>query len=168
MWYVIQVRTGYETEIAEECRMRAACEGEDIFVITSERMMRQKDGTWEEKQQSAFPGYIFAETDDAEGLYIRLRQVKTMTKILTVGDEIHPIYPEEEELLKKLSGEDHCIRVSKGFKAGDRLVVTDGPMKGYEGMVKWVKTHRKVAAIEVELLGQKIAVKLGFEFLREA
>ena len=37
MWYVIQVYTGKELEIAQQCRDRVADEGEDVFVPLAER-----------------------------------------------------------------------------------------------------------------------------------
>ena len=37
MWYVIQVYTGKELEIAKQCRERVADEGEDVFVPLAER-----------------------------------------------------------------------------------------------------------------------------------
>lgn len=167
MWYVIQVQCRHEAETAEMCQARAARDGEKVFVMMSERLMRKTDGIWEKRQQVAFPGYIFAETGDIQGLRIRLRDVGTMMKVLAIGDEMKPIFPEEEELLRNLGGEEHIIRSSEGFKAGEKLVVTDGPLKGYEGRIKWVNIHRKIAAIEIEILGQKVVVKLGIEFLKK-
>ena len=49
----------------------------------------------------------------------------------------------------------------------DKLVVTDGPMKGMEGRVKWVDRHQRIAGIEVMLLGRKVMVKMGVGILKK-
>lgn len=167
MWYVIQVWTGKEQEIIAECNEKVLESGEDMFVMLGERMMKDRAGIWEKRKTAVFPGYVFVETKDIEGLKIRLRNVKKMTRILTTGSELTPVYPEEEELLRRLGGDEHLIELSEGYREGDRLVVTDGPLVGLEGYVKWSKSHRRIACIELELCGQKISVKLGFEFLEK-
>lgn len=168
MWYVIQVRSRYETELAEQCRTRVLLPGEDVYVMYGERMFFRSESGWAKKKEVAFKGYLFVQTDDAEDLRKRLRKLHTMVKLLGVGDEPAPISPEEEALLFQLGGEEHVIACSTGYKIGDRLVVTKGPMYGMEGYVKWTDRHRRMAGIEVELLGHKMIVKLGCEILDHA
>ncbi len=164
MWYVIQVQTRHELDMMKRCREEAAVDGEDIFAIQAERLFRTR-GMLELRTQVAFPGYLFAETPDIISLRMRLRSIPELTKILSIGETMTPIHPDEEALLRKLGGEDHIIRRSEGYKEGDRLVVTNGPMKGTEGRVRWTDRHKHMAGLEVDLLGQKIIVKLGVDIL---
>lgn len=166
MWYVIQVQARHETAVVEKCLTRGVLlPGEDIFTILSERMVKEH-GEWKKKTEAAFQKYIFAETADTDGLRIRLRNVEEMTKMLGVDDRIVPIHPEEQELLEKLGGEEHIIRYSEGYVANEKLVVTEGPMKGMEGLVKWTDRHQRIAGIEMDLLGQKVTVKMGIGILK--
>ena len=167
MWYVVQVRSRHETEIAERCRKKVLLPTEEIYVMYGERMFFRAESGWEKKLEVVFKGYLFVQTDDIEAFRKRLRTLRTMTKVLGVGDEMTPIREEEAALLDRLGGDDHIVTCSVGYKEGDRLVVTKGPMYGLEGLVKWTDRHRRMAGIEVDLLGRKIIVKLGVEILNK-
>ena len=44
MWYVMQVSTGTEEEICQQCRRRVKEADEDVFILTVERMTKVHDG----------------------------------------------------------------------------------------------------------------------------
>lgn len=160
MWYVIQVYTGREAEIAGQCRSRVMEEGEEVFIPLVERMTKVH-GEWAQVKTRLFPGYVFIETDRPGDLYMRLKRVKAMTKLLKTGEEITPLYREEEEYLKGLQDKDHVVRYSEGYLEGDRLTVTAGALRGYEGKIKKILRHKRLVVLEVSLLGRKVEVTLG-------
>lgn len=160
MWYVMQVYTGQEMEIARQCRERVTREGEEVFVPRAERMRRAR-GEAELVKTVLFPGYVFIETEDPEGTYLRLKSIKAMTKLLKTGEEITPLYPEEEVYLRRIGDEGHVAGYSEGYLKGDKLVVTSGALKGSEGLIKKVLRHKRLAVLEVPLLGRKVEVTLG-------
>lgn len=167
MWYVIQVQARRELAVIEKCRDRnLLLPGEDIFTILSERMVKER-GEWKKKTEVAFQKYIIAETGDTDDFRIRLRNVGETAKMLGVDDQIVPIYPEEQELLERLGGAEHVIRYSEGYTVNEKLIVTEGPMKGMEGRVKWTDRHQRIAGIEVMLLGRKVIVKMGVGILKK-
>lgn len=160
MWYVIQVYTGQETEIAGQCRERVLEEGEEAFIPLVERMTKAC-GEWAPVKTRLFPGYVFIETDRPQDLYMRLKKVRAMTRLLKTGEEITPLYKEEEEYLRGLQDEEHVVRYSEGYLEGDRLVVTSGALKGYEGKIKKLLRHKRLVVLEVSLLGREVEVTLG-------
>lgn len=165
MWYVLQVRTGQETDIVEQCRGKVLLEGEEAFTMFGEKKYRFR-GKWEMKRYLLFPGYIFIETTDIESFHIRLHEIKAMTKILKTGEEVVPVWPEEEAFLRQLGGEDHIAGYSEGYLEGERLVATEGAMKGYEGKVKRIDRHHRLVTIEVPLLGRLVEVQLGLGIVK--
>ena len=124
MWYVIQVYTGQEERIALQCREKAIEEREEVFIPLVERMTKVR-GEWVPVKTRLFPGYVFVETDNPQALYIRLKEIKSMTKLLKTGEEITPLYSEEEEYLKRLQDEDHVVRYSEGWLEGDAALGAD-------------------------------------------
>ena len=160
MWYVIQVYTGKELEIAQQCRDRVADEGEDVFVPLAERWTKIR-GERTLITSRLFPGYVFIETDRIEDFHKRLNRIYAMTKVLRTGDEMTPIQKEEEEYLRKLGGDEHVVKYSEGYIEGDKLVVTSGPLKDFEGRIKKILRHKRLVVIEVSLLGQTAEVTLG-------
>lgn len=160
MWYVIQVYTGKELEIAQQCRERVVDEGEDVFVPLAERWTKIR-GERTLITSRLFPGYVFIETDRIEDFYKRLNRIYAMTKVLRTGDEMTPIQKEEEEYLRKLGGDEHVVKYSEGYIEGDKLVVTSGPLKDFEGKVKKILRHKRLVVMEFSLLGQTVEVTLG-------
>ncbi len=160
MWYVIQVYTGQEMEIAQKCRDRVIEEDEDVFVPLAERQTKLR-GEWQLVRTRLFPGYVFIETDRPRELYMRLKEIKVMTRLLTTGEEITPLYRDEEDYLRSLQDEAHVVRYSEGYLEGDRLVVTEGALAGYEGKIKKILRHKRLVVLEVPLLGRTVEVTLG-------
>lgn len=160
MWYVIQVYTGHEMEIAQKCRNRIIMEDEDVFVPLAERQTKIR-GEWQVIKTKLFPGYVFVETERPRDLYMRLKEIKVMTRLLMTGEEITPLYREEEEYLRNLQDEAHVVRYSEGYLEGDRLIVTDGALAGYEGKIKKLLRHKRLVVLEVPLLGRVVEVTLG-------
>ncbi len=160
MWYVIQVYTGKELEIAQQCRDRVVDEGEDVFVPLAERWTKIR-GERTLIMSRLFPGYVFIETERIEDFYKRLNRIYAMTKVLRTGEEMTPIQPEEEEYLRRLGGDEHVVKYSEGYIEGDKLVVTSGPLKDFEGKVKKILRHKRLVVMEVPLLGQTVEVTLG-------
>ena len=116
-------------------------------------------------EAALFPGYVFVETDDIESFRLRLRKVPKMTRILKTGEEMHPIYPEEEAYLRQILDDGHRMRVSEGYMEGETLHVTSGPLEGLEGSIKKVLRHQELAVLEVSLMGRKIEVTVGLGFV---
>lgn len=160
MWYVIQVYTGKEEETADQCRARVAVGAEEVFVPLVERMTKVR-GEWEVVRTRLFPGYVFIETDRPGDLYMRLKEVRAMTRLLKTGEEITPLYREEEEYLRSLEDEEHVVRYSEGYLEGERLVVTSGALKGQEGKIRKILRHKRLVVLEVPLLGREVEVTLG-------
>lgn len=152
--------------MAEKCRNRIAQPGEDVFVILAEKM-HQIGREWELRQNVIFKSYIFVETADIESFRLRLGKIGAMTKVLSIGEEMTPIRPEEEEFLRKLGGKEHIARYSEGYMVGDKLVVTEGALQGCGGRCKWIDRHRRIAVIEIELLGRVVDVKLGLGVVKK-
>ena len=160
MWYVIQVYTGKELQIAQQCRERVVNEGEDVFVPLAERWTKIR-GERTLITSRLFPGYVFIETEKIEDFYKRLNRIYAMTKVLRTGDEMTPIQKEEEEYLRKLGGDEHVVKYSEGYIEGDKLVVTSGALRDFEGKVKKVLRHKRLVVVEVLLHGKEVEVTLG-------
>ena len=160
MWYVMQVYTGTETEICKQCRSRVMEEDEDVFVMLAERMTKIR-GEWSLVMSRLFPGYIFVETEKIHDFYKRLGRSGQRAKILLTGEEMMPLYPEEEAYLKELGGKEHLVRYSEGYLEGEQLVVTSGAMMNYKGTVKKVLRHKRLIVLEVPLMGRVVEVTVG-------
>lgn len=160
MWYVMQVYTGSETEVCEQCRKRIIREGEEVFVLLAERMTKIR-GEWSLVTSRLFPGYVFIDTEKIRDFYDRLKSIESMTKILRTGDEMTPVYPEEEDYFRAIGGERHIVRYSQGYIQGEQLVITSGAMRDCRGRVKKILRHKRLVVLEVSLMGRLVEVTVG-------
>ena len=167
MWYVIQVRTGKEHDILTMYNRRIKAPDEELFIVRCIRYIRNPGGGFHEQEANAFPGYIFADTENINNLIERLRKIPDLTKVLGAGEDVFPIYKEEEEVLQLLIGDDHIISTSKGIIRNRQLIITSGDLVGQEGLIVWVNRHRKVACIEIEISGRKVKTKVGLEITKK-
>ncbi len=160
MWYVMQVYTGREMEIAQKCRDLVMGDGEDVFIPLAERQTKVQ-GKWQVVRIRLFPGYVFIETERIEDFHMRLKGIKAMAKILRTGETMTPLHEEEEAYLRSLGGQEHVVGYSEGYLEKDKLVVTSGALKGYEGRIKKILRHKRLVVLEVPLLGRLVEVTLG-------
>ena len=168
MWYVMQVTPGGENKTVQMCQHIVEDDYiEEIFVPEIEQMKRFK-GEWHKVKKIMFPGYVFVSTEKELDLYENLKSVPTLTKILKTGEDITPVTPREEDFIKKLIGKEKIAEVSVGYLEGDKLIVTEGPLIGMEGLVKKIDRHKRIAILQMEMFGNLTEVTVGLEVLSKS
>ncbi len=165
MWYVIQVRSGTEEEIQGQCQKIIEKEIlEKCFIPYCEQMKRYH-GEWHKETRILFPGYVFLVSKDREKLYFRLKKVVGLTKLIGTGREIVPLEDEEVAFLLEFGKEEQLVSMSVGIIENDQVVVTKGPLKGNEGLIKKIDRHKRRAYLELEMFGRKIETQVGLEIV---
>ncbi|MEG0411144.1 MAG: antiterminator LoaP [Erysipelotrichaceae bacterium] len=165
-WYVIQVRGGYEEKIVRQCKLLINPEVLEECFIPKYKKLIKKEGKWNEKEEILFKGYLFLISDQVNELFLELKKIPDLTKMLgKVDREIYPIYDQEVEFLKTFGKQEHVVDMSVGYITGDKIVVSDGPLKGKEGCIKKIDRHKRIAFIEVEFLGEVREAKVGLEII---
>ena len=168
MWYVIQTTTGKEEDVKlmiEKTVPRALYEDCKIIYSQRKRKYLQK---WHHEKRLVFPGYIFLITDNIDDVFIQLKNVPAMTKLLGTGGQILPLYEEEVQLLKRLSGDDGVIEMSYGIQVGDKVTITYGSLKGLESTIRKIDRHKKKGYIEVEILNEMRTIEIGLEIISKS
>lgn len=61
----------------------------------------------------------------------------------------------------------NIIKMSHGYIENDRIVITDRPMKDYEGTIKKINRHKRKSIIEVEFFGRNMEISVGLEIVRK-
>jgi transcriptional antiterminator NusG len=54
---------------------------------------------------------------------------------------------------------------SKGFIIGDKIIVTSGPLKGRESIIRKIDRHKRRAEIEVAFLGDIRRINVALEVI---
>lgn len=167
MWYVIQVSTGKEEQILTMIKKYGVQEYiKECFIPKYERRKKYL-GQWHQEEAVLFPGYIFVISEQAEELYQALKQIPQLTKLLGVGERWTPMTKEDIEIVEMLSGKERLVKYSEGYIAGTKVIVTSGPLLGLEGMIRKIDRHKRLAWLEIELLGRKAEIQVGLEIIRK-
>lgn len=164
MWYVVQVMTGNEHQVAALCKESLLKEQEEAFIPMYERK-RKVRGNYEIVKSVLFPGYVFFQTEDVEGLFYCLKNVSGLTRILQTGNEFTPLHESEVDFLSRFGGKEHVVELSVGYIEGDKVVITEGPMADWQGKVKKIDRHKRIAVLEVEFFGRITDVTVGLEIV---
>lgn len=167
MWYVIQVRVGTEETIRLQCEKKIDKDILDSCFIPYYEARRKKVGIWKTEQKILFPGYVFVVTESVEQLYLELKKIEGLTKLLGTGEDVVPISCEEEGMLRKLSGEDHVMEMSEGIMEGSQVIIQSGPLMGQEGLIKRIDRHKRKAWLELPMFGRLQLVEVGLEITRK-
>jgi transcriptional antiterminator RfaH len=80
-----------------------------------------------------FPGYLFARFD-AERLLHKVWYTRGVHSVIGFGGSPAPIDDEVLELLQAQVGEDGYVRLGDELNPGDKIVVTQGPLKNFVGV----------------------------------
>ena len=168
MWYAMQVYTGKETKIIKCCEVLIPGEYLDECFIPYYQRKIKLNGKWQIQNKILFPGYIFMVTEMINELRFELDKISEFTKIVGVGDEVIPLYEHEVEFLKKFGNNDYIVEMSKGIIEGDKVDIIEGPMQGFDGRIKKIDRHKRIAIIEIEFFGRKTDVKVGLEIIEKS
>jgi transcriptional antiterminator RfaH len=83
--------------------------------------------------QPLFPQYIFARFN-ADRLLGKVNFTRGVRKVVSFGDRLAPIDEQVIDLMRSKVGEDGFIKIGEDLKAGDNVVVKDGPLQGFSGI----------------------------------
>lgn len=165
-WYAVQVRTGHEQEIVDKCQVLIQKDIlKDCFIPRCKRLKKFR-GEWKNVEEILFKGYVFMITDCVDDLYVCLKKIPDLTKILgNDGEYIAPLYDDEVSTLLKYGGSQHMIDMSYGFIKGDVIHVTSGPLQGQEGQIVKIDRHKRVAYVDVKLFDRITRIQVGLEII---
>ncbi len=137
---------------------------EDAFVFTYDRM-RRYEGTWHLEQQFLFPHYLFLESRNEEKLTEELKQYSQVFSVFENGGKLVKVEPEEEKLLRALCGTGHHSRMSRGYIRNGQTVVTEGPLRGRENLIRKIDRHKRTARVGMPSMGCFREMQVGLEIV---
>lgn len=164
MWYVIQVRTGSEENIRLLCKKISSDTLSDCFIFYYDEK-RHIRGEWKIQKKILFPGYVFLVSEKADKLYMALKQVPSLTKLLGTGNEVVHLKKEEVEFLTEFGGENRIMAVSEGVIENSKVIVRHGPLAGREGYIRKIDRHKRKAYLEVPMFGRMQKIQMGLEII---
>lgn len=168
MWYVVQTIGGQEKHVLD--LMQKLVEPgliEESFIPRYEVKKRIK-GEWRTSQEVLLPGYIFVVTDKPNLLKVALRDIPKFTRLLSNNDVFVPLNDQEVAFINAFTKPDQrVIEFSSGVIEGDQIVILNGPLMHQTGLIKKIDRHKRLACLDIEIMGRKKTVKVGLEIVQK-
>lgn len=178
-WYALQVTSGKEqatiNALERVLALYADAPGFEGVQAPAELFSpryltaRAEGGEYIPVQKPLLPGYVIAITADAEGLNRMCRKVHSFARLLGNEEAFIPLSTTESDWLARFTGKgNRVVLESTGFKEGGRVVVTSGPLVGYEAQITRINRRKHEAYVSLSMLGRQVQVKVGFHLMRKS
>ena len=158
-WYVIHTYSGYENKVAATIEQTGQSRGiQDVIFevrVPTETVVEVKDGKEKEVVRKIFPGYVLVHMINNEESWYLVRNTRGVTGF--VGAEGTPI-PLTEREVEKLGITRRQVAVN--YQVGDSVMITDGPLEGFIGVVDSIDPDNDLVRVTVSMFGRETPAEL--------
>ena len=163
MWYVLQTLTGKEEELTRMIKIIVPCElYSDCFVAYYERVWR-KQGKSIVHIERLFPGYAFIISDKPQELFLQLKSVPAMSKLISDGSfTFLALETEEEIFLEDMLGEERIVHLSYvRANSNGKVDIVSQPLKKYVSQIVRYQLKKRYVILSLKIMGVEKTVALG-------
>ena len=164
-WYAIHTYSGYEDSVAKSLKQRVESLGFEnkIFnvLVPKEKKIKIKGGKRETIEEKIYPGYVLVEMIVDDSSWYVVRNTPSVTGFIGAGTVPSPLSKEEIDTLMKRMGVDQP-KYKIDVAVGDRIKITDGPFKDFDGKVSEVDPERGRVKVLDTIFGRETPVELDF------
>lgn len=157
-WYAIRVRSNLEGQV----HASLSGKGVETFLPLCHSIARWSDRI-KKTQRPLFPGYLFGRFDPIR----RLPVLSTPGVVHIVGNSSGPLAVDEAELdsVRRVVAGGRPVAQWPCLRAGDRVVIDNGPFAGAEGWLLREKDGLRLVVC-LTLLQRAVSVELDREAVR--
>lgn len=164
-WYAIHTYSGYEDSVARNLRQRVESLGfeDKIFsvLVPKEKKIRVKGGKREVVEEKIYPGYVMVEMIVSDDSWYVVRNTPSVTGFIGAGTTPTPLARAEvDSLLARMGVDEPKYKVD--VQVGDRVKISDGPFKDFDGKVSEVDMEKGRIKVLVTIFGRETPVELDF------
>ncbi|HAU07673.1 MAG: transcription termination/antitermination protein NusG [Candidatus Yanofskybacteria bacterium RIFOXYD1_FULL_44_17] len=164
-WYAIHTYSGYEDSVARSLQQRVeSLSFEDkIFnvLVPKEKKIKIKGGKRETIEEKIYPGYVLVEMIVDDSSWYVVRNTPSVTGFIGAGTVPTPLLQAEVDTLMKRMGVDEP-KYKIDVAVGDRVKITDGPFKDFDGKIDEIDMERGRVKVLVTIFGRETPVELDF------
>ncbi len=161
--YVFQTAT--KAELAyRDLLLRLDARGlvDECFVPARE-LRKKFGGVWRTETQPLFPGYVFVRCGDIQAFVDCCVTALHHPKVLGYEGGYSELTEREAALLDAIAGKgnDRVAKLSEGVIEGGEIRILQGPLMGRQGLIRRIDRHKRLAWVELPIMGRPVTVTLG-------
>ena len=148
-WYILHTYSGYENKVAADIMKVVENRNirhliEDVMVPTVTKTIEKDNGKVVEVEEKVYPGYVFVKMVETNESWYICRNTRGVTGF--VGPESKPTPLSEAEVRNLEQGRKET---AVSFEKGDKVVIKQGVLEGFEGTVSEVDEDKKTVIVDV-------------------
>lgn len=157
-WYVLQVISGHEKEIANKLRVASI-----RSAVPEHELMIRRGGEWKKETRLIFPSYVFICCQYSADIYHAAKHIDGVIRILP--DAIHPVplYSYEADFIKICSR--GTIGLHDVVKCGSDVRITSGELADFCGKIVMLRPRQRKAVIKITLQGYTRLISIGINHI---
>ena len=164
-WYAIHTYSGYEDSVAHNLKQRIESLGfeDKIFnvLVPKEKKIRVKGGKREVVEEKIYPAYVLVEMLVSDDSWYVVRNTPSVTGFIGAGTVPTPLSRAEvDDLLSRMGVAEPKYKFD--VQVGDRVKISDGPFKDFDGKVSEIDMERGRVKVLVTIFGRETPVELDF------
>ena len=172
-WYSVSVLSNFEKKVAESIRESVAQHGledeiEEVMVPTEE-VTELRRGKKVQVERRFMPGYVLVKMDMTDRAYHLINDTNRVTGFL--GPQGKPTPLRDAEVARMINQVEEGVerpRPMITFEIGEQVSVTDGPFKGFAGLVEEVDDENARLKVSVSIFGRATPVELEYTQVAKA
>lgn len=117
-------------------------------------------------ERTLLPSYVFFLADKQ----IEISSVYRLDHVLRLlrYEDGWALQGRDLEFATWIFSHDGMLGMSKVYRIGERIVITDGPLKELEGTIERIDRHNRNGLVSLDFDGKQLKVWLAFEYVTEA
>jgi transcriptional antiterminator NusG len=160
-WYAIWTRSHSEQLVADQLIGK----GLEVF-LPKMSIWSRRGGVRHAIQVPFFSGYVFLHEVVSKHVYVEVLKARGVVRILGERwDCLSPIADSEIVGLQQALDARLTIMSHPYLQVGQRVRITDGPLKDVEGFLVQNKSKKGLLVLSVELLRRSVAVQIDCTFV---
>lgn len=164
-WYVIHVKTGYESKAKQalEQRVKSLSVENKIFeiIIPTRENVVVKKGKKSMVKEKVFPGYILIRMIMDDETWLIVKTTEGITGFVGAGVKPTPISEKEVEAIMRFVKQEQPKFKTK-FSIGEAVKIKDGPFSDFLGTIDGIDEEKGKVRVLVSIFDRETPVELDF------
>jgi len=176
-WYAIQVASSCEKKVKATLEQRSVTLGVNNRIIETDipqtpGIKLNKDGSRQTTEEKVFPGYVLVRMILDEDTMMAVKSTPNVINFVGAEDgrgsgrsrghiKPRPLSRQEVNRIFKRASEKKAV-IKLDIEEKDRIIVTSGPFKDYQGEVIEVSGERNKLKALLSIFGRETPVELEF------
>lgn len=163
-WYTLRIANGKENKVKELISYLDNYDKNVVqILVPQEKVVKLKDGKKTILNKNLLPGYVLVEFNSGNpdpDLIKDIETTKYCSGFLKTSDK--KLIPLKSNELKSIIGNiEESVESLKLPIEGENVIVTDGPFKGFNGIVSKIDPNKKLVEVIVKVFGRDTTISLN-------